>query len=1346
MPTHPPTRPHSVEVHVCVVAQPPSPENTTPTDDTGPLLQALEDGQFDTVFDLLLPPSINPTQTSGPDLPPAADPPLRIGPDQLTPLHYACQHGRLDVIEKLVSEYQYELNELGMAMPTPLQVAAACGQTDVVQYIITNSSDVSLKGGVVSPLHLAADNGHLDTLKALVKSKLCRVSIGDQDGNTPLHHACAHGHLQVVSYLCDKARHPLSIRNKKGESPLHIAAKHCHFAIVKYLIDEKHCDPAAKNERVGSTPLHLAAKSGCLEIVQYLANEKTCNIESKTYSKSRKRAVSITSGKTPLHYACFGGHKAVVEYLVKEQICNPRSTDDEGLTPFHLACQEGHLKIVEFFLGLNMEEFNDVSTEDGRTLLHCAALSGNMEVVRRLIQSTSCDLSTVDAEGRTAVHYAARNGCTSMVQMLVEEYKCNINAVDQTGAMPLHLAAKCGHLETVKYLFSNPLTNAACTEEHGFTPLHLAAYKGRVGVVSYILSEKLISIMCKDKTGRTPLHHAAQTGSLEMVQLLANHPDCDPTCQDKGLKATPLHMAAGSGHLDMVRYLVEEKNANPSSTDKFNSTPMHRAAASGHLDIARFLVEEKQCNPISKNKFGNSPLHLACQKGQLEMVRLLLSYSKENATGRNQVGRMPLDLVNNSEILGEFLRLGVDPSKSSITGRFPYLKEWSAVSPVVKIFIMGDAGVGKTTLVKALQGEGFVTEWLSGRFHRIGSANGETVGINVTTFESRHFGKVILYDLSGHHGYYAGHSAILNLGCRDSHPIFITVVDLRKSPEEIEHSVSYWSRLVKMSLPEETPGCCGILLGNHENELSKDGYRHKPALLEKVTQAQSEILHYKGWLTIDARRVASTNMHKLRQLLSQTCEVVRGNFKPSYECSLLRSFILHKFQSPIVMEFRDLHEYISHSTIPCIKEQEVLLRTCHALHSRGYLLFLFDHNTPENSWIILNQVAVLSMIHGFQKHIDLTNKVGLLPISQLEVTLGAMGFNLTLVIQYFLRIHLCLRVVDRRVLYSIVGFNPPSPLEDHLFFPHLITGDVPPAIWSHDESWGRYFGWTMECCGTGCFFPPRFLQMVLLRMAAMFPFNTNPNSPFITRRQLTHIWREGMSWLDTRGIQVLVTLERDSTAVLVLTRCKREGTCEMDYYQLRSLVLREVRLTQEAVCPHAQVRENVLLPSSTTRYPFPPADHTPLKACRMEDITRALLTPDTQLIEDIHILFCTESSQLDTPPDQLTINNLLGFEVYNFLEPDLLKEMFSKERTRGLCVQDLDTIGSALARSNLDMRSLARILQVTPTMSASSKSDNTISVLSKWASKESCRTVADLREAFDRYSVFAGLNILVSMY
>jgi len=54
-----------------------------------------------------------------------------------------------------------------------------------------------------SPLHLAANKGHLSIVEYLVNQK-ADINAKNQDGNTPLHYAAANAHLSVVEYLVNQ--------------------------------------------------------------------------------------------------------------------------------------------------------------------------------------------------------------------------------------------------------------------------------------------------------------------------------------------------------------------------------------------------------------------------------------------------------------------------------------------------------------------------------------------------------------------------------------------------------------------------------------------------------------------------------------------------------------------------------------------------------------------------------------------------------------------------------------------------------------------------------------------------------------------------------------------------------------------------------------------------------------------------------------------------------------------------------------------------------------------------------------------------------------------------------------
>jgi len=54
-----------------------------------------------------------------------------------------------------------------------------------------------------TPLHLAAENGHLSVVEYLINQKADIIVKGDFD-RTPLHFAAKNGHLRVVEYLVNQ--------------------------------------------------------------------------------------------------------------------------------------------------------------------------------------------------------------------------------------------------------------------------------------------------------------------------------------------------------------------------------------------------------------------------------------------------------------------------------------------------------------------------------------------------------------------------------------------------------------------------------------------------------------------------------------------------------------------------------------------------------------------------------------------------------------------------------------------------------------------------------------------------------------------------------------------------------------------------------------------------------------------------------------------------------------------------------------------------------------------------------------------------------------------------------------
>jgi uncharacterized protein len=94
-----------------------------------------------------------------------------------------------------------------------------------------------------SPLMLAAFNGDLDLVKALVK----RGAQINKPLWTPLHYAAANGQLSVVEYLVENHAY-IDAESPNNTTPLMMAARHKHITVMRWLT-ENGADPTYSNQQ-----------------------------------------------------------------------------------------------------------------------------------------------------------------------------------------------------------------------------------------------------------------------------------------------------------------------------------------------------------------------------------------------------------------------------------------------------------------------------------------------------------------------------------------------------------------------------------------------------------------------------------------------------------------------------------------------------------------------------------------------------------------------------------------------------------------------------------------------------------------------------------------------------------------------------------------------------------------------------------------------------------------------------------------------------------------------------------------------------------------------------------------
>ena len=105
------------------------------------------------------------------------------------------------------------------------------------------------------------------------------------------------------------------------------------------------------------------------------------------------------------------------------------------------AGQEGVVDSARFLITFSLVP----SVQTGGSPLHIAASLGQLETVRRLLDS-GVRVDEVKEDGNTALHCATIMGHLSVVELLLEE-EADTEATGKSGATPLMMAAAMGHVE-----------------------------------------------------------------------------------------------------------------------------------------------------------------------------------------------------------------------------------------------------------------------------------------------------------------------------------------------------------------------------------------------------------------------------------------------------------------------------------------------------------------------------------------------------------------------------------------------------------------------------------------------------------------------------------------------------------------------------------------------------------------------------------------------------------------------------------------------------------------------------------------------------------------------------------
>ncbi|XP_026450304.1 ankyrin repeat-containing protein BDA1-like isoform X3 [Papaver somniferum] len=217
------------------------------------------------------------------------------------------------------------------------------------------------------------------------------------------------------------------------------------------------------------TPLHIAVMCGRADMVKEILAIKP------------ELALKVDSqGFTPLHQASARWHLNMVKVLVNANPDACMVQDQDGRTPLHLAVMNDRVKTVKMLLQERPEAIH-LRNARNETILHfCVKNNGTVETLRFLVENSTGDqpanrdysisVNSKDVDGNTILHLAAETGNMKVVKFLVDSgiVRVEINALNNKNLKAFDMLPETvkNELEIGCFYYYGPSENKKTKNDH----------------------------------------------------------------------------------------------------------------------------------------------------------------------------------------------------------------------------------------------------------------------------------------------------------------------------------------------------------------------------------------------------------------------------------------------------------------------------------------------------------------------------------------------------------------------------------------------------------------------------------------------------------------------------------------------------------------------------------------------------------------------------------------------------------------------------------------------------------------------------------------------------------------
>ena len=701
--------------------------------------------------------------------------------------------------------------------------------------------------------------------------------------------------------------------------------------------------------------------------------------------------------------------------------------------------------------------------------------------------------------------------------------------------------------------------------------------------------------------------------------------------------------------------------------------------------VVKCLLSECHADPNSNSRDGSTPLSLV---GDTAIIRLLLQH-----------GAVAADLYRYSSLL-------------------PEGSPREAAQSTVSVFVVGDKGAGKSTLTKALTTEREGIARLAGRMSKVSGVKERTAGIECHMIHSSQIGHITLYDMAGHEEYHNAHDTVTRSRVSgQSSALFLFVVHLGASVEDLKQTVSYWLSFIQSQVSVESSAPVAkpylLVVGSHTDHVqSKQDLKEKERLIQTFCKDAKNI-DFVDYVRVDCRYSESSSLTQLRRHILATHDKLQEKVQPiSFQDHCFHVYLVSECGSTPGLQLKSLMETIKHSQFSSKeflpKTMESLHEACSNLNNRGVTLYI-QTQSIESNWIIIDRDLLLREVNGsvfapddFTEHKSLT-QTGVVPFSKICTAFAQLietkDTDPQLIVDFLVHMEFCREITEEDLLQLVTETHTEYGSERHFLFPALTQQTPPLDLWQPQPH--HYSScWVLQCLDQH-YLSSRFHQVLLLRLAfehsrAVEAYKVAATSPAL--HQQCSLWRNGIKW-STDSSDVLVEISHHSVALYL--SCRSEASDRSEQLQLvstRAQVIQQILKAKAEFCGSVKTMEE-FIPHPQYPVTIPSTSGISVKA-----ITQAICSGDKTVYHT-------------SPHDRLPVSELLCFEPLQFCNIQCLVDLYSDKHL--FCTVTSSSFVKSISPDISSLDDFCTLLNI------------------------SQPTLQCLKQQMDKYSIFSGRNILV---